>query len=211
VSTDDQTTENQQAALLRAADARSWQIVQVFTDQATSGAKPHHKRPGLSAALTAATRREYQILAVWDLSRLGRSLTDLIDFTTKLHATGTDLFVLNQQIDTTTPAGRLTFHIFGAFAEFERDMIITRTRAARDRARQANPYASPDDLHGAGKPLGGKAPVPLHVETHALQMLIRSQQLGRSDPDYRSHRDIAAELGIAPSTVHRIGQSHTIT
>ena len=101
----------------------------VFEDRA-SGAKAD--RPGLEAALSFV--REGDILTVWKLDRLGRSLPHLIETVNALEARGVSFRSLTEAIDTTTPGGRLIFHIFGALGQFERDLIRERTRAGLDAA-----------------------------------------------------------------------------
>lgn len=101
---------------------------QVFQDKA-SGATD---RPGLTAAL--AFVREGDVLVVWKLDRLGRSLPHLIETVSALETRGVGFRSLTEAIDTTTPGGRLIFHIFGALGQFERDLIQERTRAGLDAA-----------------------------------------------------------------------------
>ena len=101
----------------------------MFEDRA-SGAKAD--RPGLEAALGFV--REGDILTVWKLDRLGRSLPHLIETVNALEARGVSFRSLTEAIDTTTPGGRLIFHIFGALGHFERDLIRERTRAGLDAA-----------------------------------------------------------------------------
>jgi DNA invertase Pin-like site-specific DNA recombinase len=96
----------------------------IFQDQA-SGAKAD--RPGLAAAIAFA--RAGDSLVVWKLDRLGRSLPHLIETVNQLEARGVGFRSLTEAIDTTTPGGRLVFHIFGALGQFERDLIRERTRA----------------------------------------------------------------------------------
>lgn len=102
----------------------------VFHDQ-ISGVKT--KRPGLDEALTYV--REGDILVVWRLDRLGRSLKHLIETVTLLEERGIGFQSLQESIDTTTSGGRLIFHIFGALAEFERNLIKERTQAGLESAR----------------------------------------------------------------------------
>ena len=129
VSTAEQTLALQEDAL-RAAGCDT-----IFTDT-ISGAKA--ERPGLSAAL--AYLRPGDALAVWRLDRLGRSLPALIATLAGLEERGIGFRSLTEQLDTTTSGGKLIFHVFGALAEFERDLIRERTRAglaaARARGRQ---------------------------------------------------------------------------
>jgi DNA invertase Pin-like site-specific DNA recombinase len=135
VSTDGQTTENQRLALEAVAAQRGWVIVATYDDAGISGAKGRGKRPGLDKLLTDAARARFDVVMAWAMDRLGRSLADLIDTLRTLEAGHVDLFLHQQAIDTTTPAGRMFFHVTGAFAEFERDMIRSRVNAGLDRAR----------------------------------------------------------------------------
>src|ERR671939_1153496 len=129
VSTDDQNLDLQRDALQKAG------CEQIYTD-AVSGTKD--QRPGLEDALSHL--REGDTLVVWRLDRLGRSLRHLIDTVTSLAAEGVGFKSLTEAIDTTTTGGKLVFHIFGALAEFEREIIRERTRAglAAARARGKN-------------------------------------------------------------------------
>jgi DNA invertase Pin-like site-specific DNA recombinase len=133
VSTDGQTTENQSRALKAVASQRGWTVVATYDDNGVSGAKG--RDPGLNAMLTDATRGRFNVVMVWAMDRLGRSLADLIDTLRSLEAANVDLYLDQQAIDTTTPAGRMFFHVTGAFAEFERDMIRSRVNAGLARAR----------------------------------------------------------------------------
>ena len=91
-------------------------------------------RPGLDEMLKDAQRRRFDVVMAWAIDRLGRSLIDLLGTIQALEACGVDLYLDQQSIDTTTPAGRLMFQITGAFAEFERSMIRQRVRAGLKRA-----------------------------------------------------------------------------
>jgi DNA invertase Pin-like site-specific DNA recombinase len=118
VSTTDQNPALQHDALTQAG------CTKVFTDIA-SGAKAD--RPQLAAAL--AYLRPGDVLVVWQLDRLGRNMRHLIDTVTALHEHGVQFRSLRENIDTTTASGRLTFHLFAALAEFERDLLRERTTA----------------------------------------------------------------------------------
>jgi DNA invertase Pin-like site-specific DNA recombinase len=135
VSTDGQTAENQSRALKAVAAQRGWTIVATYDDNGVSGAKGRDKRPGLDAMLTDATCGRFNVVMVWAMDRLGRSLADLLDTLRALEAANVDLYLDQQASDTTTPAGRMFFHVTGAFAEFERDMIRSRVNAGLARAR----------------------------------------------------------------------------
>jgi DNA invertase Pin-like site-specific DNA recombinase len=135
VSTDGQTPENQRRALQAVAAQRGWTVVATYDDNGVSCANGRDQRPGLDAMLKDATRGRFNVVVVWAMDRLGRSLADLIDTLRSLEAASVDLYLDQQAIDTTTPAGRMFFHVTEAFAEFERDMIRSRVNAGLARAR----------------------------------------------------------------------------
>jgi DNA invertase Pin-like site-specific DNA recombinase len=124
VSTADQTLDLQKDALEKAGCTR------IFTDTA-SGAKA--ERTGLDDALSYV--RNGDTLVVWRLDRLGRSLKHLIETITSLNNRNIGFKSITENIDTTTSGGKLIFHIFGALAEFERDIIRERTQAGLTAAR----------------------------------------------------------------------------
>ena len=132
VSTVEQTTDNQLVALWSFADARGWAIAE-FVDHGISGAKD--RRPGLDALLAAVRARRVDVVACIKLDRLARSTRHLVTLAGDLEALGVDLVVLDQSIDTTTPSGRLLFHVLAAIAEFERDLIRDRVVAGLRRAK----------------------------------------------------------------------------
>jgi DNA invertase Pin-like site-specific DNA recombinase len=129
VSTDHQSVENQVRELKQVAERRGWTVEEVYRDAGISGAKGRDKRPGLDAMLKDASRRRFDVVMAWAIDRLGRSLIDLLGTIQHLEAVGVDLYLDQQSIDTTTPAGKLLFQLTGAFAEFERSMIRQRVRA----------------------------------------------------------------------------------
>jgi DNA invertase Pin-like site-specific DNA recombinase len=135
VSTDDQTTANQQRELEAVAARAGWQIVATFRDEGISGSKGRDRRPGLDAMLKGAVRREFDVIAAWSVDRLGRSLQDLVAMLSEIHAAGVDLYLHQQAIDTTTPAGKAMFQMMGVFAEFERSMIRERVKSGMARAK----------------------------------------------------------------------------
>ncbi|KTD40125.1 recombinase family protein [Legionella parisiensis] len=124
VSTDDQNLNLQHDALENAGCQR------IFDDQIT-GSKI--QRPGLEAALEFA--REGDVFVVWRLDRLSRSLKDLIEMVALLDSKRIGLRSLQESIDTSSSSGKLIFHIFGALAEFERNLIRERTHAGLQAAR----------------------------------------------------------------------------
>jgi len=134
VSTGEQTTANQRRELEAVAAKAGWNVVAVFEDAGISGAKSREHRPGYDALLKAVTRREVDLVAAWSVDRIGRSMPDLVSFLTELHARGADLYLHQQALDTSTPAGRAMFQMMGVFAEFERSMIQERVKAGLARA-----------------------------------------------------------------------------
>lgn len=125
ISTSDQSTDLQRDALLAAGCTR------IFSDE-MSGSRAD--RPGLSQALEYA--REGDTLVVWRLDRVGRSVSHLIEVVGELERRGVALQSLNEQIDTSTPSGKLVFHVFSAIAEFERNLIRERVSAGLAAARK---------------------------------------------------------------------------
>ena len=134
VSTDQQTTENQFRILHEVAERSGWTIVEVFED-AISGAKGRDKRPGYDALMKAVHRREVDMVAAFAVDRLGRSLPDLVAFLSDIQARGCDLYLHQQNVDTSTPSGRMLFQMLAVFAEFERSIITSRINAGLARAR----------------------------------------------------------------------------
>jgi hypothetical protein len=105
VSTDKQSTENQLMELRGTAERLGWKVIDEFTDRGISGAKGRKDRPRLDAMLKGVARKDFDIVAAWSVDRLGRSLIDLVGLLQELHSTGVDLYLHQQGINTTTPAG----------------------------------------------------------------------------------------------------------
>src|SRR5437588_8706232 len=137
VSTQDQTTANQEHELRQAAERAGWQVVRVYKDHGISGAKGRSGRPAFDTLCRDATKRQFDVVMAWNVDRLGRSLKDLVAFLSELHALGIDLFLHQQGLDTTTPAGKAMFQMLGVFAEFEHSIIQERVRAGLARAKAA--------------------------------------------------------------------------
>ena len=181
VSTDGQSTNNQLRVLKRVAKAAGWDVVDKYIDEALSGAKGRDERPQFDALHQAITRREVDMVMAWSVDRIGRSLQHLVQFLEHLQSTKVDLYLHEQGIDTTTPAGRAMFQMCGVFAEFERSMIQARVKAGLERAK------------ASGKTLG-RPKTPPHIERR-VQRLLR---------DKVGKKSIARQLGIGVSVVQRI-------
>lgn len=171
VSTDDQNLALQKDALTQAGCER------ILTDQ-QSGVKA--ARPGLQAALDYA--RAGDTLVVWRLDRLERSLKDLIELVTDLEARRIGLQSLHESLDTTSSAGKLIFHLFGALAEFERNLIRERTQAGLQAAR----------VRGRK---GGR-PKALDTEKRALVIQLYQEKT-------RTVKQICQLMGISKPTLYK--------
>jgi DNA invertase Pin-like site-specific DNA recombinase len=191
VSTSEQTTRNQKRELKAVAERHGWEVVNVFEDAGISGAKGRDQRPGLEAVMKAVTRREIDMVAAWSVDRLGRSLTDLLDFLKELHAKGVDLFLHQQGLDTSTPSGRAMFQMLGVFAEFERAMIRERVMAGLARAKAEGKKLGRKRLEDAGEDNGKEG----SKKATAIRTLLANRT---------GIRRIARELGVGVGTVIRI-------
>ena len=132
VSTLDQNCEVQLEDLRRYADKRFASYCE-YTGAGVSGTQRH--RPQLDTLMRDARRRLFDVVLVWKFDRFARSLKHLIESLDEFSALGIDFISLTEGIDTTTPAGQLLFHIVGAVAQFERDLIAERVRAGMAHAR----------------------------------------------------------------------------
>jgi DNA invertase Pin-like site-specific DNA recombinase len=152
VSTSTQTVENQLVELREIADRQGWRIVAELSDEGISGSKGRDKRPAFDQLLKRATRREFDLIMVWAIDRLGRSIQHLVGFMNELQSLRVDLYVHQQAIDTTTPSGRMVFGIFSALGEYERELIRERILAGQKRARaQGIKIGRPSKLNDAVK------------------------------------------------------------
>jgi DNA invertase Pin-like site-specific DNA recombinase len=182
VSTAGQTVENQHRELKVVAARHGWQVVAVFKDEGISGTKGRDKRPGYNQLCQGIARREFDQVAAWSVDRLGRSLQDLVVFLGELRGKGIDLYLHQQGIDTSTPAGKAMFQMMGVFAEFERAMIVERVNAGLARAR------------AAGKRLGRPSALTPAKERKVRKLL--SENVGVVK--------IGKTVGIGTGTVQRI-------
>jgi DNA invertase Pin-like site-specific DNA recombinase len=181
VSTIDQTTANQERELREVAGRMGCEIVRVYKDHGISGAKGRDKRPAFNALIRDANQRKFDMVMAWSVDRLGRSLQDLVSFLSELHSLHIDLFLHQQGLDTTTPAGKAMFQMMGVFAEFERAMIAERVRAGLKRAKDG------------GKQLGRPRIAP-ELEQRILAALRAGETI----------RGAAEKFNVNPSTVQRL-------
>jgi DNA invertase Pin-like site-specific DNA recombinase len=182
VSTGGQTTENQLRELRAAAERLGHQVVAEYADNGISGAKGRDQRPGLNSLLEGVTRRDFDKVMAWSVDRLGRSLPHLLTFMGELKSKNVDLYLHQQSLDTSTPAGKAMFQMLGVFSEFEREIIRKRVLSGLERAK------------AQGKKLGR----PRRDEPKRLAAIrkLRRQGVGILK--------IARTLGIGVSVVQRV-------
>ena len=176
VSTDDQVTALQRDALQAAG------CEQIYEDRGISGVAK--KRPALEEAMQVIGKGD--VLIVWRLDRLGRSLSDLLRISEELVGKGAHLHSLQDGIDTTNASGKLVFHIMGSLAEFERSLLTERTRAGLEAARRR------------GVVVGRRPKVTKAKLDHALRLI----ESGIGVPE------VAKTLGVGRSTLYQALQLH---
>jgi len=179
-----QSTDLQLNELNEYASVRKWTTCD-FIDEGESGAK--QRRPALDALLKAARRREIDVIIVWRLDRLGRSLPHLLQLLQEFQAMGVGFISLRESIDLTTPVGKLMTYMLSAFSEFELDLNRERVRAGIEAARRK------------GKIIG-RRPTADDDKARVIAALGQNPAV--------SIRKLAAQVGIAKSTVHHIVKEH---
>ena len=185
VSTTVQDAGLQTRELRQFAVARGWQLADQYVDAGVSGAKD--SRPELNRLMADAKRRKFDIVLVWKLDRFGRSLRHLVNALAEFESLGIAFVSLSDNLDLSTPSGRLMFQIIGAMAEFERALIQERVRAGIRNAR------------AKGKSIGRPAK-RLDV---ALVAELRAQGA--------SWRTISNQLGVGLATLHRAARGRSKT
>ncbi len=172
ISTEEQSLDLQRDALMKAGCA------EVYEDRGVSGVAK--QRVGLEAALKRIGAND--VLVVWKLDRLGRSLPHLIETVTELGARGAGFASLSESIDTTTAGGKLVFHIMGALAEFERTLIVERVNAGIAAAKKR------------GKHVGRPRKLTVEQVAHAREAI---------EGGLQTRAGMAALLGVDDSTLWR--------
>jgi DNA invertase Pin-like site-specific DNA recombinase len=176
-----QRRRRQTSELREYAERRGWRIAGEFVDSEVSGSRD--RRPQLDALMEWAKARRVDVILTWKLDRWGRSLKHLVNSLAELESLGVTLVALRDNLDLSTPAGRLMFHVIGAMAEFERSLIQERVRAGLRNARTK------------GKKLGR----PRVIVDRARMAHFRAQGL--------SWAKIAARLGVGEGTVYRLAHA----
>jgi DNA invertase Pin-like site-specific DNA recombinase len=178
-----QDPELQLRELREYAASRGLTIIQEYTDVGFSGSKD--SRPALNRLMADASQRKFDAVLVWKLDRFGRSLRHLVNALAELEALGLTFISLRDNLDLSTPSGRLMFQIIGAMAEFERSLIQERVKAGLRNAK------------AKGRRLGRPRADINEREVLALR---------KSGASWRT---IAEKLGVGLGTAHRIVQSRS--
>jgi DNA invertase Pin-like site-specific DNA recombinase len=173
-----QDVSMQTRELRQFAEARGWTIAGEYVDEGISGAKD--SRPELNRLMADAHKRRFDVVCVWRFDRFARSVSHLLRALETFKALGIDFVSFSEQMDTSTPAGKMVFTVLGAVAELERSLIVERVRAGLRNAR------------AKGKRLGR----PRAVVDASRVAALRSQGLG--------WKKIAAELGVGVGTLYRL-------
>jgi DNA invertase Pin-like site-specific DNA recombinase len=187
VSKDEQTIENQRQELDKIAVMRGWNVVAYFEDEGISGSKGREHRPGFNALWTAVENHEVDMVAAWAMDRVGRSLCDLANFMGALRKHECDLYLHQQQVDTSTMTGRFMLNVLASVAEFERDMIIERTKAGLARAK------------AAGKKLG-KPQIAAEKQDAIRRFILEG----------KTSKQIAQLVGCGQSVINRVRHENTV-
>ncbi|MHA2218935.1 MAG: recombinase family protein [Candidatus Hodarchaeales archaeon] len=178
VSTDKQKVDMQLNELRSFVKRSGWKIYKEFIDEGYTGSNT--KRPAFNEMISESRKRKFDILLVWKLDRLSRSLKDLINTLDELSDLGINFISYDNNLDTTTPTGKLVFQIIGAVAEFEKDIIRERVVAGLENARQK------------GKRLG-RPTISNYTQEKAKDL--RKQGL--------SFRKIEKQLGVGEGTLRK--------
>jgi DNA invertase Pin-like site-specific DNA recombinase len=179
VSTTDQTPEAQVHELRIYAEQRGFDVVAEFVETASGATR---SRPELARMMEIVRKRKVDVVLVWAFDRFARSTSHLATTLEEFQALGVDFVSYSQQIDTTTPAGKLTFHVLAAIAEFEREMIRERVRSGMAAAKQRGTRS--------GNPIG-----------RPKQTASQVSDMRRLRKEGLSYRQIAKRLCVSPATV----------
>ena len=185
ISTNQQTVENQLLDLHKVASRNNWDVVGVYTDIGISGKHGRDKRPQFDELMKDATRRKFDLIMSWDVSRLGRSLKHLVEFMEDIQSKNIDLYLHANGLDSSTSSGRAMFGMLSVFSSFERELISERVKSGLERAK-AN-----------GKKLG--RPSNMNDGLRSSIRLLRERGLGI--------KKIARELGVGVCTVYKALES----
>ena len=177
-----QTVDNQLKVLREVAEKKGLEIVKEISDEGISGAKGRDEREGFDELIKGAVKKEFDIILVWDVSRLGRSLKHLVSFLEDIQSAKCDLYIHQSGIDTSTASGKMMFGMLSVFSEFERSLIRERVIAGQQRAK------------AEGKHIGRKTNLTDGVRTAVYQLRQNNVPIKR----------IAKDLQIGVGTVYKV-------
>ena len=182
VSTLDQTIDNQLLELRDHCSKMGWEIVKEYADEGLSGTLSRDKRPALNSLIKDAYRKKFDSVVCWDISRIGRSMKELVLFLSDMKDRDIGICSVRQGFDTSTTMGEMMFQFVGILSSWEREMIRERTLAGLDRAKSH------------GKTLGRKKVITDEITSKIVNL----RSIGRSI------RDIASEVGVSRGTVSNV-------
>ena len=182
VSTLDQTIDNQLIELREHCSRMGWEIVKEYADEGLSGTLSRDKRPALNSLIKDAYRKRFDSVVCWDISRIGRSMKELILFLSDMKDRRIGICSVRQGFDTSTSMGEIMFQFVGILSSWEREMIRERTLAGLERAKRE------------GKTLGRRKVTNDTMTAKIIEL--------RNDK--KSIREIASEVGVSRGTVNNI-------
>ena len=182
VSTLDQTVDNQLIELRDHCSKMGWEVIKEYKDEGLSGTLSRDKRPAFNEMIKDGYRKKFELVVCWDISRLGRSMKELIMFLSDMKDRDIGICSVRQGFDTSTTMGEMMFQFVGILSSWEREMIRERTLAGLDRAKKE------------GKTLGRKTVIDDDKVSHIRKL----RSIGRS------LRDIASEVGVSKGTVSNV-------
>ena len=182
VSTLDQTIDNQLIELRDHCSKMGWEVVKEYADEGLSGTLSSDKRPALNSLIKDAYRKRFDSVVCWDISRIGRSMKELILFLSDMKDRGIGICSVRQGFDTSTSMGEIMFQFVGILSSWEREMIRERTLAGLERAKRE------------GKTLGRRKVTNDTMTAKIIEL--------RNDK--KSIRDIASEVGVSRGTVSNV-------
>ena len=182
VSTLDQTVDNQLIELRDHCSKMGWEIVKEYVDEGLSGTLSREKRPSFNAMIKDGFRKKFDTVVCWDISRIGRSMKELIMFLSDMKDRGIGICSVRQGFDTSTSMGEIMFQFVGILSSWEREMIRERTLAGLERAKSE------------GKTLGRKKVTDDTITAKIIEL--RKEK--------KSIRKIAAVVGVSVGTVSNV-------
>ena len=182
VSTLDQTIDNQLIELRDHCSKMGWEIVKEYADEGLSGTLSRDKRPALNSLIKDAYRKRFDSVVCWDISRIGRSMKELILFLSDMKDRGIGICSVRQGFDTSTSMGEIMFQFVGILSSWEREMIRERTLAGLERAKSE------------GKTLGRRKVTNDTMTAKILELRTAKKTI----------REIASEVGVSRGTVNNV-------